>query len=135
QPAGTHQKTYVGPLNKIKKIDHHNVDIVTSEPCPTLPDTIGFWYMMSKSWCEKNNAKEPVDVRKGKENAATLKANGTGPFMLKAREPGVRTTLLPNPAYWEKMDSNITEVVFTPIKNDATRVAALISGEIDMMQP
>jgi peptide/nickel transport system substrate-binding protein len=91
--------------------------------------------MMSRAWSEKNNATTPVDVRKGKENAATLKANGTGPFMLKAREPGVKTVLVNNPNYWEKVESNVTEAVFTPIKNDATRVAALITGEIDMMEP
>jgi peptide/nickel transport system substrate-binding protein len=132
---GSDMKTYVGPIKEIKKIDDVNVDIVTSEPFPILPDTIGFWYMMSKSWCEKNNAKEPVDVRKGKENAATLKANGTGPFMLKAREPGVRTVFDVNPNYWTKIESNVTEAVFTPIGNAATRVAALVSGDIDMMEP
>ena len=55
--------------------------------------------------------------------------------MLKAREPGVRTVFVPNPNYWDKIESNITEAMFTPIKNDATRVAALVSGDIDMMEP
>jgi peptide/nickel transport system substrate-binding protein len=132
---GSDMKTYVGPIKEIKKIDDLTIDIVTGEPFPILPDTINQWYMMSKSWCEKNNAVGPVDVRKGKENAATLKANGTGPFMLKSREPGVRTVLVPNPNYWTKIESNITEAVFTPIGNAATRVAALISGDIDMMEP
>ena len=132
---GSDMKTYVGPIKEIKKIDDYTIDAITSEPFPILPDTINQWYMMSKAWCEKNNATAPVDVRKGKENAATLRVNGTGPFMLKAREPGVRTVLVPNPAYWDKIESNVTEAIFTPIKNDATRVAALISGDIDMMEP
>jgi len=132
---GSDMKTYVGPIKEIRKIDDLTIDIVTSEPFPILPDTINQWYIMSKAWCEKNNATTPVDVRKGKENAATLKANGTGPFMLKSREPGVRTVLVPNPNYWTKIESNITEAVFTPIGNAATRVAALISGDIDMMEP
>ena len=132
---GSDMKTYVGPFKEVKKIDDHTVDIITNEPFPILPDTIGFWYMMSKSWCEKNNATSPADVRKGKENPATLRANGTGPFMLKSREPGVRTVFVVNPNYWTKIESNITEVVFTPIGNAATRVAALASGEIDMMEP
>src|SRR2546430_15467976 len=105
-------KTYVAPIKEIKKIDDLTIYVVTSEPFPILPDTIGFWYMMSKSWCEKNNATVPVDVRKGKENAATLKANGTGPFMLKSREPGVRTEFVPNPSYWTKMESNATKAAF-----------------------
>ena len=132
---GSDMKTYVAPIKEIKKIDDLTIDLVTSEPFPILPDTIGFWYMMSKSWCEKNNAVGPVDVRKGKENAATLKANGTGPFMLKSREPGVRTIFVSNPSYWTKIESNVTEAVFTPIGNAATRVAALVSGDIDMMEP
>lgn len=132
---GSDMKTKIAPVKEVKKIDDHTVDFVTNDPFPILPDTISTWYMMSKVWCEKNNSTAPVDVRKGKENAATLRANGTGPFMLKAREPGVRTVLVPNPNYWDKVESNITEAVFTPIKNDATRVAALISGDIDMMEP
>jgi peptide/nickel transport system substrate-binding protein len=48
----------------------------------------------------------------------------------------VRTVLVPYPGYWGgKIESNITEAIFTPIKNDATRVAALVSGDIDMMEP
>jgi len=132
---GSDMKTYVGPIKEIKKIDELTVDIITSEPFPILPDTINVWFMMSKAWCEKNNAMAPVDVRKGKENAATLKANGTGPFMIKSREPGVRTVFVANPGYWTKVESNVTEAVFTPIGNAATRVAALISGDIDMMEP
>jgi peptide/nickel transport system substrate-binding protein len=100
-----------------------------------LPDVLSLWYIMSKSWCETNSATQPVDKRKGVENAASFRANGTGPFRLKAREPGVRTTLVRHAAYWGKVDTNVEEVIFTPIGNDATRVAALISGEIDMMQP
>ena len=133
---GSDMKTKIASLKEIKKVDDNTVEMVTNEPFPTLPDTISTWYIMSKTWCEKNNSNTPVDVRKGKENAATLKANGTGPFMLKSREPGVRTVLVPYPGYWGgKIESNITEAIFTPIKNDATRVAALVSGDIDMMEP
>jgi peptide/nickel transport system substrate-binding protein len=132
---GSDMQTYVGSIKEIRKVDDLTVDVITAEPFPILPDTINVWYMMSKSWCEKNNATAPVDVRKGKENAATLKANGTGPFMIKSREPGVRTVFVANPNYWTKVESNVTEAVFTPIGNAATRVAALISGDIDMMEP
>ena len=91
--------------------------------------------MMSKVWCEANNAAKPVDKRKGVENAASVRANGTGPFRLRSREPGVRTVLVRNQQYWGKIEGNVDQVVWTPIGNDATRVAALKSGEIDLMQP
>src|SRR5215471_18602219 len=133
---GSDMKTKIASVKEVRKIDDHTVDFITNEPFPILPDNISTWYMMSKAWCEKNNSTTPVDVRKGKENAATLRANGTGPFMLKSREPGVRTVMVPYPGYWGgKMEGNVTEAIFTPIKNDATRVAALVSGEIDMMEP
>jgi peptide/nickel transport system substrate-binding protein len=132
---GSDIKVHVAAIREIRKVDEWSVDIVTHAPFPILPDTLGPWYMMSKAWCEKNNAQQPMDVRKGKENVATLKANGTGPYMLRARQPGVRTELVIHPAYWDKVEGNVTEAIFTPIGNDATRVAALVSGEIDMMQP
>jgi len=132
---GSDIKTHVAAIKEIRKIDDATMDIVTHGPFPILPDTLGSWYIMSKAWCEKNNAQSPVDVRKGKENAATLKANGTGPYVLRSRQPGVRIELAVNPNYWDKIEGNVTEAIFTPIGNDATRVAALITGEIDMMQP
>ncbi len=132
---GSDVKMYVGAIKNIKKIDDYTIDIVTSEPFPILPSMVSTWYIVSKAWCEKNGAVRPVDVRKGTENFASAHANGTGPFMLKSREPGVRTVLIPNPAWWGKPEHNVTEAVFTPIANAATRVAALISGEIDMMEP
>ena len=132
---GSDVKMYVGAIQEIRKVDAHVVDIVTREPFPILPGTLSLWYIMSKTWCEKNNAARPVDVRKGIENYASAHANGTGPFMLKSREPGVRTVLVPNPNWWSKPEHNVTEAAFTPIANAATRVAALISGEIDMMEP
>jgi peptide/nickel transport system substrate-binding protein len=132
---GSDVKVYVGAIKEIRKVDSHAIDIVTAEPFLILPQTVSRWYVMSKSWCEKHNAQRPADVRKGGENYATLHANGTGPFMLKSREPGVRTVFSANPEWWGKVEHNIAEAVFTPIGNDATRVAALVSGEIDMMDP
>ncbi len=132
---GSDIKTYVGAIKEIRKLGDYEVEMVTNAPFPILPDVVSLWYMMSKKWCETNNATRPVDKRKGVENAASFRANGTGPFRLKSRDPGVRTVLVRNLNYWDKIEGNADEVVFTPIGNDATRVAALISGEIDMMQP
>ncbi|OYT98800.1 MAG: ABC transporter substrate-binding protein [Burkholderiales bacterium PBB1] len=111
------------------------IEIETNAPFPILPDVISNIYIMSRAWCEANQAMRPVDRRKGIENAATFKANGTGPFQLKARQPGTRTVLTRFAGYWAPLSTNVTEVVFTPIVNDATRVAALLSGEIDLMEP
>jgi len=132
---GSDVKVYLAAIKEIRKVDPHTIDIVTHEPFIILPQSVSRWYVMSKSWCEKNNATRPADVRKGSENYASTHANGTGPFVLKSREPGVRTVFGANPDWWGKPEHNLTEAIFTPIANDATRVAALITGEIDMMDP
>src|SRR5215467_1475137 len=133
---GSDVKTYVQEIADIKKINDNAIDVVTKAPFPILPDVISLWYIMSKKWCEENRAVQPVDKRKGIENTASFKANGTGPFRLRTRDPGVRTTMVRNFNYWDKkIDTNVDEVIFTPIGNASTRVAALLSGEIDMMEP
>ena len=89
---------------------------------------------MSKVWCEAHNATRAA-MLKNDESYATRNANGTGPFMLKDRQPLVRTVLVKNPNWWGLKDQpiDIDEVVFTRIENSATRVAALLSGELDMV--
>src|SRR5207344_955053 len=120
---------------EVRKVSELVVDIETVTPFPILPDTLTVFAIMSKKWCEENKAATPVDRRKGIENTASFKANGTGPFRLKERQPSTRTVLMRNFSYWGKVDGNVDEVVLTPIANDATRVAALLSGETDLMDP
>jgi peptide/nickel transport system substrate-binding protein len=122
-------------VETVRKIDDFTIDIDTRTPFAILPDVIANVYMMSRKWCEENKAEKPVDRRRGIENVASFKANGTGPFRLRERQPSLRTVLTRNFAYWDKVESNLDEVVFTPIANDATRLAALLSGEIDLMEP
>ena len=92
--------------------------------------------MMDKEWAEANNATKPQDFKNKEENFAVRNANGTGPFMLVSREPDVKTVLKRNDAYWGRgeVPLEITELTLTPIKADATRVAALLSGEVDFVQ-
>ncbi|MCI1190447.1 ABC transporter substrate-binding protein [Calidifontimicrobium sp. SYSU G02091] len=132
---GSDMKSYTASIKEVRKVDAHTVEIETTAPFPILPDVISLVYIMSKKWCEDNKAELPVDRRKGVENAASFRANGTGPFRLRERQPTTRTTFQRNPNYWGKIEGNVTEVIFTPIGNDATRVAALLSGEIDLMEP
>src|SRR5450830_109459 len=132
---GSDLKSYVGQVKEIKKINDHAVDFILYAPFPILPEQISYWYMMSKKWCEANQATKPVDRRKGIENAASFRANGTGPYRVRERQPGVHTTYARNGNYWGKIDGNVDEVIFTPIGNDATRVAALLTGELDVMEP
>ncbi|OUL97948.1 ABC transporter substrate-binding protein [Variovorax sp. JS1663] len=122
-------------IKEVRRIDDATVEIVTREPFPILPEAITIVYMMSRKWCVENKAEMPADARKGLENSASFRANGTGPFRLRERQASLRTVLARNTHYWQKLESNLDEVVFTPIANDATRVSALLSGDIDLMEP
>jgi peptide/nickel transport system substrate-binding protein len=122
-------------VTEVRKIDDLTVDIVMDRPNPILLLAATSTYMMSKKWAEANGAAKPASVRLKVENFATNNANGTGPFKIKSRQVGVKTVFVPNENWWGPKDHNLTEVVFTPIQSDATRVAALLSGELDMVYP
>ncbi len=132
---GSDMKSNTNDIKEVRKVDDFTVDIETKAPFPVLPDVLSTVMIMSKKWCIENKAEKPVDRRKGIENTASFKANGTGPYRLRERQPNVRTVFVRNPAYWGKIEGNAQEVVFTPIANPATRVAALVSGEVDVMEP
>lgn len=120
-------------MKEVRKVDDFTVEVETKYPDPLLNDKLAQIGIMSKIWAEKNNALETADMTKNEENFATRNANGTGPFVVKVREPDVRTVLAPNASWWDKPEHNLTEVIFQRVANDATRVAALLSGEIDMI--
>lgn len=132
---GSDMKGFTNSIKEVRKVDSHTVEIETTAPFPILPDVLSFFYIMSKEWAEKNQATKPVDRRKGIENAASFKANGTGPYRLRERQPGVKTTFVRNGSYWGKIEGNVVNVEYTPIGNDATRVAALLSGQVDVIEP
>ena len=122
-------------ISAVRKVDANTVEVETKAPNPILPNLLATIYIMNRDWAESKGALKPVDRRKGIENTASFKANGTGPYRLRERQPGVRTVLVRNGNYWGKIEGNVTDVVFQPIGNDSTRVAALLSGEVDLIDP
>src|SRR5215216_2522678 len=132
---GSQVKSRLPADAKVVKVDDHTVDFVLSSPNPILHYEWDTWYIFSKAWAEKVGAMAPQSATATSLNPWALTANGTGPFIVESHQPGVRTVYKPNPNWWGKVEHNLTEVIFTTIKSDATRVAALLSGEIDMMDP
>ena len=91
--------------------------------------------MMDKGWTEKNNVAEPQDFKAKQETFAVRNANGTGPFKLVSRAPDEKTVLESNADWWgnDQFPGDIDKIDYRPIKNAATRVAALLSGEVDFV--
>lgn len=113
------------------KIDDHTVDIVVNTTYPLLLNDLTNIYFFDSSWLARNNALLPTDAAKNIEGYPTNNANGTGPFRIESRKPEAKTIFTVNPAWWDKPRHNVTRIEFQPITSAATRVAALISGEID----
>ncbi len=120
---------------KFVKIDDYTVDIVLTKPNPILTSQWDIWYIMSKKWAEANNAAAPTPAAATSPSYASLNANGTGPFKIESHQPGVKTVFKVNADWWGKPEHNLKEIIFTPIASDATRVAALLSGEVDIIEP
>ncbi|MHB2167244.1 ABC transporter substrate-binding protein [Alsobacter sp. R-9] len=133
--TGSNMTTRIPSDAKFVKVDDHTVDVILSSPNPILHYEWDTWYIMSKKWAEANNAVAPTPPSATTPGYAALNSNGTGPFKLESHQPGVKTVWKPNAGWWGKPEHNLTEVIFTPIASDATRVAALLSGEIDWMEP
>jgi peptide/nickel transport system substrate-binding protein len=132
---GSDLKTRLAGVVEVVAVDDLTVDFVTEAPNPVLHAEWDTWYIMDRAWSEANGAAKPTNVADQTGAYAHLNVNGTGPFILQSREPDIRTTAVPNPNWWDTPEHNLTEIVFQPIGNDSTRIAALLSGEMDMVYP
>ena len=136
QSANSNFKELVGSITEVRAVDDHTVELVTDGPNPILPANLTNLFMMDSGWAEENDAVEVQDFEGGETTHAATDANGTGPFRLASREPDVRTVLERNEDYWgmDEFPMDVTRIEYTPIQNAATRVAALLSGEVDLIQ-
>ena len=125
-------RSWFSPVSEVRIVDDFTIDFVTKSPNPLFPSSIANFMILDKGWATVNDAALPASDA---ENYATLNVNGTGPFMLSSRDPGVKTVLTPHAGWWDVAAHNVTEATFTPIGNSATGLAALLSGEIDFIQP
>ena len=130
---------FVDTIDRAVAVDERTVDIITKVPDPILPNKIVSVYVMSKPWSEAHNATRPQNTRAREETHTVRNTNGTGPYRLALREPDVRTVMARNDAWWgwqqqgEQPPGNVSEIVYRPVASDATRIAALLSGEVDFV--
>ena len=131
-------KDIISTLKDVTQVDDLTVHFITTGPDPVFPDVATNIFIMSKSWAEEHKVTAPQDIVAKQETYAVRNAIGTGPFKLQLREPDVRTVMVKNTEWWgyadpAYKDHNVDRVVFTPVANAATRVAALLSGELDFL--
>ena len=130
-------KLYANQAGIARKIDDYTVEFATAVPNPIMHESLGNIYIMSKAWAEKNNCLKPQDFRGREETYCSRNAMGTGPYILVSYEAGVKTLYRKNPEWWGikagHFTGNVDTVDYRPIANQATRMAALRSGELDFV--
>lgn len=119
----------------VEKVDDLTVDVVLEGPYPLLLNDLSGIFIMDKEWMEEHDALLPGNVSTGRTSYASTNANGTGPFVLDSYRPDTGTVMSVNADWWDTPEHNLTGIEFRPITSDATRVAALMSGELDMIAP
>jgi peptide/nickel transport system substrate-binding protein len=126
-------QVFAASISDVRMVDDLTVDLVTATPDPLIPDKLTYIFIMDRGWAEQHNVREPQNLRTRQETHTALNANGTGPFILRTREPDSRTVLERNPAYWGTIEGNVTRVEWRPVASDPTRVSALLSRELDLV--
>ena len=129
-------KTSLQGVASVKKVDNLTVDILMKEPNPVLLNHLFQFRIMSKEWAVKNKSETPQNYTDREDTFASRNTNGTGPFKVTLRQPDVKTVLVVNPDWWNKASpekGNLTQIDLLPVKSNATRAAALLSGEVDFV--
>jgi len=136
QSEDSDMKELLTSIVEVRAPDPRTVEFVTDGPNPILPSNLTNLFILDADWAVANDAVKVQDFEGGEETFAARNANGTGPYVLTSREPDVRTVMTRFDDYWgmDQFPLDVTEIVYTPIQNAATRVAALLSGEVDIIQ-
>jgi peptide/nickel transport system substrate-binding protein len=133
---------FVDTVASVTQVDRLTVDVVTRVPDPVIPDKMTRVMVMDRGWSEANRATVPQNFAQREETHTVRNANGTGPYVIRTRDVDSRTVMVRNPAWWgangggaspSGSRGNVMEYHHITLASDATRVAALLSGEVDFV--
>lgn len=118
---------------EVRAVDDYTVEVQMAGPSPLYPNNVTNTFIMDEDWSEENDVVAVQNYGAGEDNYAVRNTNGTGPYELVSREADVQSVLEYYEGWWGE-PPEVTEVVYLPIAEAATRVAALLSGEVDIVQ-
>ena len=115
-------------------IDDYTIDIKSKKPYGLLLNMCTYIFPMdSKFYTGTDEKGHPKDaIVKTEWSFANEHESGTGKYVVAERDQGQKWVLKAFPGYWDKNSGNIDEIILTPISEDATRVAALLAGDVDL---
>ena len=108
---------------KITKVDDHTIHVTTGELHPLMVKEMAMINILSR---KNGEGKTTADYNTGK---ATI---GTGPYKFVEWVQGERVVFEPNPDYWGAKPK-WSKATFRPINSDPSRLAALLSGAVDII--
>jgi peptide/nickel transport system substrate-binding protein len=130
-------RTAIEGVTAARALDARTVELTLREPNPAMLQHLTQFRIMSRAWAMKHRAEKPQDYKNKEDTYSARHANGSGPFILKEFTPDVRVVLVRNKDWWGHkaglFESNVDEVVMLTISSAATRLAALLSGEVDLV--
>lgn len=131
-------KSIFTPYEKMVKVDDYTVELVSKAAYPLVLQTATYIFPMDSKFYSGQTAegKDKSELVKHGNSFASTNVSGTGPFIVTQREQGVKVTFERFNDYWDtETEGNVDKLTLVPIKEDATRVAALLSGDVDMIHP
>lgn len=131
-------KAIFEPYSSMVKVDDYTIDLISKNPYPLVLQTATYIFPMdSKFYTGKTEeGKDKAEIVKHGNSFASTHISGTGPFVVTSREQGVKVEFQRFKDYWDSASKgNVDQLTLVPIKEDATRVAALLSGDVDMIAP
>ena len=126
------------PFLSLEAVDDYTVEVKTDGPFPLALHTATYIFPMDRAFYtgEAEDGSEKDEIVKSGDSFASRNASGTGPFVVTEREQGIKTVFERNPDYWDTdSPGNVAMIEMTPIKEAPTRVAALLSGDVDFIAP
>ena len=124
------------PVASAEAVDDYTVEIVTSEPYPLLLNLATYIFPMDSKFYsgETDEGSDKAEIVKAGNSFASRNVSGTGPFIVTDRRQGVRVDFERFEDYWDtESEGNVSNIVMTPIAENASRVAALLSGGVDFI--
>ena len=126
---------FTGGIADVAMVDDRTVGVHTKRPDPLLPRWLSAVQIMSREWTLAHDSAKATTISSNQEQYVVRHANGTGMFRLSAWDASSgKVTLTRNQSWWGSSDSNLTDAEFTPIASGPTRVAALLSGDVDLLR-
>lgn len=122
-------------IREVAQSGDWTVDVLLRGPYPVLINDLAGISILSEAWMTRHDALLPADPARGRTAYTSMNTNGTGPFRLVSRTVDSETVMERFPEWWDRATHNIQRVEFRPVANDATRVAGLLAGQLDVITP